>query len=229
MIDVDMAALLLKSDRMRHMKNDSGESIFGAHCRTLHLGIHLGGYIPVSYRVPKSGFGRYISRVSIVDGGDTFMPMLSTMKREVRGLLADKYYLDVDFVNCHPVILEQLLYSHRIPCPLLQHYINNRELCLAEVEKGCGVSRDCAKELFIRMSYLGSIKEWIVDASIAIAPASWVTALGEELSGNAVRILHRPELDGIRLLKTRDLRAGAVIPTRVVSSIISIYLQKGGV
>lgn len=224
LIDVDMAVLLLRSSKLRHLKNDAGEAMHAAYCRSLGLGIHLGGYIPVSYRVPTSGFGRYTSRVSI-DDGLGHMPMLCTMKREVRNLLADKHYVDVDFVNCHPVILAQLLHSYQIDSPHLTRYIEQRESCLREVTLACGISRDIAKELFIRLSYLGSMQAWMLESGATGCPPAWVGELSDELSANATRIVQRPELDGVRLTKVRDLRQGARISRRLTSSILSIYLQ----
>lgn len=223
-INLEAAVLLLRSDKLKNLKYDTGEMVFGAYRRTLNLAIHL-GYIPVSYRVPKSGFGRYNARVAINDSEDGFMQHYTTMQREIRNLLADKYYMDVDFVNCHPVILEQLLARHRIPCPLLTHYIEKRELCLGEVVATCGVSRDSAKDLFIRLSYMGSVAEWMKAENITIPPPGWVSALAKELSSNALRIIQRPELDALRLMKTKHLREGSSIPIPIVASILAVYIQ----
>lgn len=219
-----MAKLLLRSLKLRNLKNDAGETMHAAYCRTLCLGIYLGGYIPVSYRIALSGFGRYTSRVSI-DDGQGHMPMLCTMKREVRNLLVSKNYIDIDFVNCHPVILAQLLHSHQISCPHLTHYNNHRESCLSEVVDACGISRDVAKQLFIRLSYLGSQEAWVLDSGATAPPPSWVGSLSEELEANAIRIVQRPELDGVRSTRVRDWRQGSVISRRLTSSILSVYLQ----
>lgn len=39
---------------------------------------------------------------------------------------------DIDQENAHPTILRFICRKHDIPCPMLEHYINNRDRCLAE-------------------------------------------------------------------------------------------------
>ncbi len=51
--------------------------------------------------------------------------------REVRHTIANHLYQDVDVKNAHPVILAFLCKQRKIPCPLLEEYINNRDEKLA--------------------------------------------------------------------------------------------------
>ena len=63
---------------------------------------------------------------------------LQTLQRELRKYISGEYYLDLDFQNCHPVILNQLLKNNNAKITstdcvrsdgksLLEEYINNRE------------------------------------------------------------------------------------------------------
>ena len=223
-LDLDMVSLLLQSAKLRQLKNDEGGSMFDAYSRLFHLAQHLGGSVPVRYTVPTSGFGRYMSQVAI-DDRQVFMMSLTIMKREVRALLAAKHYLDVDFVNCHPVILEQQLGFHSIPCPLLTRYISGRDACLTEVSDACGVSRDDAKNLFIRLVFLGGVGSWISDASASAPPPSWVYQLHDELRDNAERLVGSPELDDIRRCRVKGGAARRPLDTPTLASVLSIHLQ----
>lgn len=224
LIDVDSAALLLRSSKLCQLKNEAGAKVYSVYCRLLELGLYL-GYIPVSYRVPRSGFGSYTSRVSIDDGqGD--MPMLSTIHPAVRAILADKHYVEVGFgLDSHPVILAQLLSSYQIECPQLTHYIEHLDVCVSEVAHVCGISKETAQELFHRLSYLGSPEAWMLEVGTTNPPPDWVGALSAEMEGNASRIVQRPELDSVRLTKVHDLRQGARISQRLTASIMLLYLQ----
>ena len=74
----------------------------------------------VTYK-QKGGFGRY------------YGTGLQGCPRDVRKYLADKNYIDIDIVNCHPVILENIMQLHNIIVPeFLTKYNNNRDLIIKE-------------------------------------------------------------------------------------------------
>lgn len=226
---MDVVDRLLRSRKLRTMTGDDETRTYESYRRTLQLAKLLGGYIPVSYREPEDGFGRFTSRVSI-DDGRGHLPSLTTMKREVRSHLAARYYHDVDFVNCQPVILEQVLERHRIPCPQLSKYVGDREACLEDVMTTCGVTRNEAKSLFIRLVFLGSVSAWQTDVNARAPPPSWIDGLRSELLDNAERLVVRSELDDIRRSRCKDLGgAGNALrrpmATHALASVLSIYLQ----
>ena len=130
------------------------------------------------------------------------------MKREVRAILAAKNYHDVDFVNCHPVILEQVLNRHFIPCPMLSKYVAKRESCIQDVMSTCSVSRDAAKTLFLRLIFLGSIEAWISEElgdnnAATRPPPQYVFDLRDELVSNAERLV----MDGSVLMTYAQIKA----------------------
>jgi energy-coupling factor transporter ATP-binding protein EcfA2 len=71
--------------------------------------------IPVEY-YQKYNYGRMYSKIG-----------LQGFQREVRKYIAGEYYIDLDFVNCHLVILQQLFEKNEIVCPeLLKEYNKDR-------------------------------------------------------------------------------------------------------
>lgn len=80
---------------------------------------------------------------------------LQDMPRAVRKALAYDQYSDLDIVNCHPVVLDQVFKENGIPCASLEKYVLHRELMLSE----SGMPRAEAKDAFIRLMYGGKPKE----------------------------------------------------------------------
>jgi len=68
-----------------------------------------------------NGFGRYHCKF----GAQTF-------KREIRKFLFHETHLDIDIVNCHPVLLQQLFEQHNILCKELIDYNTDRKKFLEE-------------------------------------------------------------------------------------------------
>jgi len=90
----------------------------------------------------RRGYGRYYSSI----GG------LETVEKECRGTLCRDYYHDIDMVNCHPVLLEQLAKNaYNKDLPALSYYIKHREEILAMISD----NRDEAKTEIIRIVYGG--------------------------------------------------------------------------
>jgi hypothetical protein len=77
---------------------------------------------------------------------------------EIRNALASEYYDDIDIVNCHPVILAQICKGENLSCPNLDYYVSHRDQVLAEMQYFYKVDRDTAKQLFIRVLYLGHLE-----------------------------------------------------------------------
>ena len=101
----------------------------------------------IVYKLSRSkagqlGFGRYYSTV----GG------LETVEKECRGTVCREFYHDIDIVNCHPVLLEQLAKNfYNKDLPALSYYNKNREEVLANISD----NRDEAKAEVIRIIYGG--------------------------------------------------------------------------
>jgi hypothetical protein len=79
------------------------------------------GSYEVSYESHSLGFGRLIPH------GMCFI----RMKRSIRQTIADNMYEDIDLVNCHPSLLENLCSMFEIPIVYLKEYNQNRNSILA--------------------------------------------------------------------------------------------------
>ena len=69
--------------------------------------------------------------------------------------------LDFDFENAHPTILMAICDRLGVGCPKLREYFERREEILAEVKSASGVDRAQAKQLFNRLTNLGSVEGWM--------------------------------------------------------------------
>ena len=70
---------------------------------------------------------------------------MAVMKRNIRSTIWSDYYTDFDMENAHPVILSQILKGH-YKCPILDYYVNNRDVMLADFMKRHNLDRKIAKE-----------------------------------------------------------------------------------
>ena len=82
---------------------------------------------------------------------------LQSLRKEIRHTLAKDYYIDIDIVNCHPVLLLQILKMKKYKnIKYLSKYVSNRDEYINLIIAKYNVSRDAAKQLFIRLMYGGS-------------------------------------------------------------------------
>jgi hypothetical protein len=127
------------------------------------------GFIPVVYSHELANSGEAVGRLHISVEGRKDKPYTFTdMWREVRAIVAKKYYVDLDLVNCHPVLLKGLCLKYDIDHPAVEEYISNRETYLKEITSHSGVSREDAKLLYIRLMYGGTIRGWRNDLAITL-------------------------------------------------------------
>jgi hypothetical protein len=83
---------------------------------------------------------------------------LQSIKRKYRMMLTDGIYYDLDFVNCHPVILRQYCKKNNIQTEYLDVVVDMREEILELVQEHHNISRDVAKKLILRLTYGGGYK-----------------------------------------------------------------------
>jgi hypothetical protein len=105
------------------------------------------GYQDIIYKYSKSnagklGYGRLYGQKG----------SLETLEKEIRGTLCKDYYYDLDFVNCHPVLLVQFarnMYNKELP--EVETYVRDRDAYLARI----GPNRDDSKNEIFRIFYGG--------------------------------------------------------------------------
>jgi len=86
-------------------------------------------------------YGRYYADKSISAQG---------MMREVRHVIYDDYYIDLDIVNAHPVFLKWLCNNNNIKCDLLTKYIDDRENIIKDIiSRNENIDREIVKNTFL--------------------------------------------------------------------------------
>lgn len=82
----------------------------------------------VTYNQIKN-FGRYYAKGAL---------SLQSFQRDIRKYLSNGNYVDIDIVNCHPVLLEQLFIKYNLDIPgFLLEYNNNREKTIKKYKLSC--------------------------------------------------------------------------------------------
>lgn len=127
--------------------------------------------------------GRYHSCVK-GKGGQSIVHY-NCMKRDFRAILGFKVYHDIDMVNSSPNFALQVFNNSNLKTNLLSYYIEFREECLESVCQECQVSREAAKNLFIRLSFHGSAEKWCKENSVVSENLPlFVTELEKEMKHN---------------------------------------------
>lgn len=100
------------------------------------------GFIDVEYsQLNNDLFGRYQALNAISGQG---------MVREIRHTIFEEYYMDLDIINCHPVILSWLCENLNIDCKYLNEYNQNRNSKMDELNLlNPNLSKDKIKTIFI--------------------------------------------------------------------------------
>ena len=74
---------------------------------------------------------------------------IQSMPRIIRHTICDGLYIDLDFKNAHPKILEQLCFKHNIKCQFLSKYIQNRDELLINWGSVLNYTKDEVKTIFL--------------------------------------------------------------------------------
>lgn len=90
---------------------------------------------------------------------------LSVTHRPTRHRLANDYYIDIDMSNAHPSILYNIakINNNEDMTTYLSYYINNRNDVLKQVMEHHKITRDKAKQLFLRLMFGGSYDYFLSD------------------------------------------------------------------
>jgi hypothetical protein len=166
------------------------------------------GRVPVQYTKPE--FGRAIVSGSLG---------MHNMEKEVRYILAHRQFTDWDMKNAHPTILEQVCRAHRIACPALNHYVNKREECLEKVSQYYNVERNIAKDLYLRMMFLGGFTSWASEYDIRLPIMKDLKEFSLELSGIARLIIEKNE-SLVKFINTKKPKKNLYFEATVLSTFL---------
>lgn len=200
LIDLKAADNLLRSSGMEELRKKDQER-WVAICDTIGVARLCNRSIRVRYShvlmADDSYHGRLRADVDVI-GNNMYCTPYVYMKREARAALTASIYLDVDIVNCAPNILSQTLKTHDISCESLQQYVKDRNACIADVMTRCSVSREHAKELFVRIMFMGSIQAWMQDHDVHEPPSKWVETLSIEIASASMELFTRDEMANVK-------------------------------
>tara|TARA_R110000868_G_scaffold2165_7_gene16476 strand:+ start:2476 stop:4920 length:2445 start_codon:yes stop_codon:yes gene_type:complete len=155
------------------------------------------GSVEVEYTI--NDIGRLNARVKSLKKDETSITQC-LMWREAKAALCKKNYVDLDMVNCHPVLLEQIFKELKYDTKVLTGYNKSRDIFFKKMEKS-GITRDQCKVLIMRLFYNGTISAWCKDNKVeeTILKGTAVHALDRELKRNCKKILQTNELLKYRL------------------------------
>ena len=120
--------LLNNCDKYEIWKSDETrpKEVFLTAYRKYLKGIDENGEIEVVYK-QHNGDGRYFPKHM----GLTLMP------RRVRHTIRNQHDIDLDIVNCHPVIALKYSKGFGLEAPCLQRYVDNRDDVLSQIVEEC--------------------------------------------------------------------------------------------
>lgn len=147
---------------------------------------------------------------------------LQGFERDIRNALAHGLYWDLDMVNAHPTILLQTCKSKGWVCYSLEHYVNNRQEVLTQIMEHYGCNSKDAKNLMIRMMFLGFPEAWVRDTICenSTAPLPFIEDFKSELEiiANNVWLAYNDISEVVKRKKKRTMQ-------QKISSCLSLFLQ----
>lgn len=85
---------------------------------------------------------------------------MQSLNRKLRHTIAKRTHVDIDIVNCNPVIALQLCQKSKWKCKTLKEYVTSRDECLGKVMEKYLTTREAAKDLYIRLMNGGGYEKW---------------------------------------------------------------------
>ena len=136
-----------------------------------HINQYMRPSIPVKYFYNKNKqIGRIYPEKSL---------SLCNLRRELRHHFSNGVYLDIDMVNAHFKIADELFNKDTLQFPVLHDYIVNRNMYLDTLGKHFSVEGFCdgldykkpddydsLKTCFIRILYFGDFKSWVKEMDL---------------------------------------------------------------
>ena len=88
---------------------------------------------------------------------------LQGINRRIRHTICEGLWIDIDFVNCHPVLLYNICKQHSLKCKYLKRYIEKRDEMLQEFVEADGLkSKSHAKTLILKAMNGAELPEYKV-------------------------------------------------------------------
>ena len=177
-----------------------------------------GNHVEVQYKFAKGCEEEQLGRVYCLDGIG-----LQCMERNIRNMLARDYYWDIDMKNAQPNILLTQCIKHGWKCDALEYYIHNRDDVLSSIANYYGCTTAAAKNVIIRLMYLGDDAEWLNDTVCSKQPTSsleFITRFKEEFNRIAENVYASQKTVRDFIIKKKKLS-----PHKKKASAMSFFLQ----
>ena len=171
--------------------------------------------VPVRYNQPHHGWGRPYIYKSLG---------FTAFRRPVRNTFLGKNYDDFDMENAQPVLLQNICHSHNIPCPKTDIYCANRDSILEEVGRIYSVDRGCAKKLFLRLFFKGTVDNWIKENNIPVPKTSYSFLF--DLQKELDEIAQTLKRSNPELYNTAKALKQAKNQKNYIGSFLAFYLQE---
>lgn len=113
------------------------------------------GVVQVEYE--KNEIGRLTTKVKKLKKGETCISQAYMDNIAKSGLCKDIYH-DIDMVNCHFVLVEQLFDKYKLNCKLLKHFNKNREDVFQYMYNEHDLNRKQCKKIYVKLLYMESDK-----------------------------------------------------------------------
>lgn len=170
--------------------------------------------IKVLYKKPRHKYGRVFPYKSLG---------LTCLTKKIRNTLIKDKYIDIDLSNAQPKIIYNICKSNVIQCPFIEKYILHRDEILNEVIEIYGVTRNDAKNLFIRMAFFGTFYGWLseLELDVQIKPTTFINGFKSELIeiANIIKKLNPALYESCRKQKEENDEKN------IIGSMFSLYLQ----
>jgi hypothetical protein len=144
-IDVEKLRILCETNKKIKYGNERIWDYKLGMLRKYRKGVK-GGNVEIEYEKKRGKYGRLYGLG------------LQMMWRPIRNTLARDYYYDIDIKNAFYTFLKQYCEKNEIVSYELNNYVEKRDEKLNEIIKSCGCSREKAKELTIKIIFLGKLE-----------------------------------------------------------------------
>ena len=183
-----------------------------------HTNQYMRPSIPVKYFYNKNKqIGRIYPEKSL---------SLCNLRRELRHHFSNGVYLDIDMVNAHFKIADELFNKNTLQFPVLHDYIVNRNMYLDTLGKHFAVEGycdgldykkpndyDCLKTCFIRILYFGDFKSWVKEMNLPpLDPPKFLLDLKKEFDKMADLITEaNPHFAELIAFEKKDNEKGTIV------------------
>ena len=155
-VDLNILKYMIKNGTKIFKDNENND--IPSYYKKIKKSGEMKGLKEVIYKkIGRSKNGRVYAKDNLSLGG---------MRKILRHELSKDYYMDIDIVNAHPVMLSQICNTNMIVCNSLMEYIHNRDKHLKDLMDLTGKERGICKVLFISMINGGTSNGWKINNNI---------------------------------------------------------------